>query len=316
MTDPTGGTPLISASMRAAYKSCPRKVFYRYVAGIQPKTGGSKAQAIGRAYHKALYLIRQGHKVPVAINEANKELIQDLQEFDLGLDAIEDEQSRLNAYILGYGIFYKDDPKQTAACEYEIRTDTEVAYIDCIQEIDGCKWVIEDKTTSRLDPNLEMALRLDEQLLNYNVLLNSEGILPKGIKYRQTLKTSTKRTKKETGTDYAHRVLDLYCGERNADFYREIPVAFGPAQLTAYSLQKDRLDRRIRQMFKTHTLTGWDCNPGECMGKWGPCEWLPLCANGTDQLGGQYIPNGKEPLDSGSFINKYLNPIHRGDKDE
>ena len=101
MYQPNTGPP-ISTSMRSSYKSCPRKTFHRYVAGIEVKRQDNPARAIGRAFHRGLELWREGEPAEQAINVAISGLRDSLVSQDMSEESDDciDHSARLSPRYL------------------------------------------------------------------------------------------------------------------------------------------------------------------------------------------------------------------------
>jgi radical SAM protein with 4Fe4S-binding SPASM domain len=121
--------------------------------------------------------------------------------------------------------------------------------------------------------------------------------------YRETKKTRTKRSKKETGQQYANRVNELYL-DPDSDNYREYKITFTNEELNHYRYEKLKLDMSIKQSFTFLQLDQWQRNSNECIGKFGPCDYLPLCSGSCDNINDLYRHNSKEPLDNGKYRKK------------
>ena len=298
--------PPISHSMRALFKSCPRKVFYRYVAGIEPDQD-SPALVIGSAFHKGLEVWRTTTDDSQAINDALDELTPKLVAMGKEDEYIEDEQSRVTAYLSGYFKVYADDLGKDIKSEVELKSANGklIAVLDGVftDEL-GKLWIIEDKTRASFSIQKDWLLPLDEQILNYAVMLVVSGVQPSnlgGCLFRETKKAGIKRTKKECRDAYFERVLDLY--SNSPECYQENVVYFDYDQVMKYRMENFYVDSQLAGMFKhTDMKACWYRNTGSCMSKYGACEFLQLCATGTDTTTMAYRANGKPPLDGGKFI--------------
>jgi hypothetical protein len=299
--------PDISASMRASFKTCPRRLFYRYVAGVEQKKTPSTALQLGRAFHFGLELWRSGEIMVDAVGRASSDLTTVLAATtDLNEDQIEDEVSRLEAMLGGYKAVFHEDKKFKWEVELKVEGEGEVAFIDAARVVNDCLFVVEDKTRAAFSDDTRMALRMDEQLLNYQICLEDAGYMVGGFFYRESRKPQVRRTKKETGRDYNSRVCRL-CIEERDKYYREFLVGFDPVEVERYRIERTMLDQRIRDHFAGGLachLEGWPRNSQSCLGKYGSCEFLALCANQSDIMGQAYQANNKEPLDGGEYRDK------------
>lgn len=306
--------PPISASMRNAWKSCQRKVFYRYVAGIETKTVTSPARAIGQAFHLGIEHWRNHEgETSVAVGNALTLLMNTMRQQGFGEERVVLEAIRLEAYLLGYFMRWETDIGRLGKRKQELKlvSGHEVGFVDSLYiDIKGGAWITEDKTTSQFDDNTPTMLHMDEQLLNYALLLMEAGYQVKGAIYRQTLKTRKEplKSKKETPADFRLRLINEYReptenGGPN-EHYREVIVNFDVENLNEYSAEKLDLDSEITSKLKRgRQLSDFQRNTYQCIGKFGPCDFLNLCAKRCDS-DLNFKPNGKEALDAGQYQRK------------
>jgi len=292
--------PALSTSMRSLYKSCPRKVFFRYVAGVEPKTIKSPALFMGRAFHMGLEQWRKVGNIPDAVRQGQACLLDGLQANGFEDAVIDAETAKLNAYLNGYTHRFGADRKRVWAPEVKVENQDEVAYFDAVFEDDGHVWVVEDKTRGRFAENLEWVLRVDDQLLSYACMAVDSGMHFGGFVYRETKKTTSRVTKKETVSQFAERMMTKYINEMD-DLYRECVISYSPQEIDRYRSEKYNLNIAIQSAFKIHSFENWPRNTANCAGPYGECPFLALCATGSDALGQRYQSNDKEPLDGGRF---------------
>lgn len=302
--------PNISSSMRSSWRSCGRKVFYRYVAGIEPLKR-SKALIMGSAYHAGLEAWRRGSD----LNQAMGVAVDQFCEATIGmLTGEETEQSanQLRAYLEGYFIHFgqydRDNGLHFVEQQMFEEGEGETGFADSLyRDVKGDYYIIEDKTAGRFeDPDvMNLSLKLNDQLISYVLALTTRGILVTSCLYRQVKKTQTSQTKKETPADYAKRIRDLYTApEAKGELYRVFEISFTQAELARWRLQKDRQNLEILSHFDLGEIDQWPMNPSNCVGAYGKCDYLTLCARGCDSSQREFKPNGKEPLDNGSYQRK------------
>ena len=286
--------------MRSAWRQCGRKVFYRYVAGIEPvKTG--KALVIGSAFHRGLEAIRTDDT-------------EHLENFvGAELERIEDRDDRavalaqVLAYLTGYqGAFRDEGESWVEVNPFSEYDQAEVGFVDKVARFpDGSLWIIEDKTTARFEDRelVAMALRMNDQIGTYTLAFRDRGIEVSGVKYRQVLKTQTRVKKTETVRDYGLRLIDSYLSEPTT-FYREISVSFSNEELDKWAVQKERENLDAIQYLDQYDIDRWPFNGSSCIGPYGACEYLKLCSRRCDGSQREFQPNGKAPLDGGKFQTK------------
>lgn len=296
--------PLLSHSMRSAWKSCERKVFYRYVAGIETRKPSNAARVIGSAFHTGLESWRKdSSSITPPIMDALTQLATSLEAIGITGDESLIERARLCAYLRGYFERFDGDADRPGkwSPEIELKTVEEIGFLDTLWiDMKGGAWIVEDKTTSMLDSHQPTALLLDEQLLNYALLLRHHMINVVGAIYRQTLKTKKRPHKGESIDKFQERLTADYIADQ--DNYREMILTFDQTQLNEYAVDRTLTNRDIKSAINHSTKLGdYRRNAGQCLGKFGPCDYLHLCAHRKDDGAQMFKPNGKEPLDGGKF---------------
>jgi CRISPR/Cas system-associated exonuclease Cas4 (RecB family) len=291
--------------MRTLFKTCPRKVYFRYVAGIQVKDQATKARIIGTLFHKGLESLRKGEYIYDVLSA----LREDLTVSNLGALTQQVEMIKLTAYLVGYKSHFSQDwdHLDKLKTEFKIVRDDEVCIIDALLENeDDTVDVIEDKTTSQFQGCLAESLVLNEQLLNYWEILRSIDVDVKTFRYRETLKSLHRPIKNEDHDSFRFRLEKLYVMEK--DRYREFEVQLLERELYSYISDKREIDFRIDDMvdqYKDREYFEWPKNSAACLGKWGACDYLTLCANKCAFINTEYETNGKDPIDNNAFINRY-----------
>jgi len=291
--------PKISPSMRSAWRQCPRKVFYRYVAAIEP-VRGKKAFAVGTAFHSGLEAWRSGCEVVeaghIAANVYRNSMLK------AGLEDDGYTSAQVCAYIQGYALKYFESDQGQRLIEVSAfeDDDSEAGFVDCILEIKGRHWIVEDKTAARFEDESAqlMALKLNDQIATYMFSV-SQKMKIEGVRFRQTKKTLTYPKKNEGLAEYSERILGIYT--ETSDNYRELILEKNAFDKTACLKQRDRDNMEILSHMDKFDLADWPYNCGNCVGMYGPCEYLQLCARGKDQAQRLFKPNGKEPIDGNKF---------------
>lgn len=292
--------PRLSHSLRNKYKECPRKVYFQYVAGIEPKAETGIARAIGTNFHVSLEMLRKGDKSLKQCVQAGVDMLAgDL--IDLKVAGHESMKciAQLEAYLVGYLAHFGNQAVHNWAIEIKIESGADKGYVDAIfQHEDGKTWVIEDKTTSIFSGDQEAALVLDDQLLTYAVMLDDLGHDVGGFIYRQTKKTRTYPRKDETIEQYRDRLVEEYT-TNHEKYYRQFEVKFSQQDIHSYRDEKNEINNRIEIDFiRSKGLQSWNRNSQACIGKFGTCDYLGLCSGQTTEA---YKPTEKGPLDYGKF---------------
>lgn len=303
MESPNHHLPQISPSMRNDWRSCPRKVFFRHIAAIRV-LGSKKAFAVGSAYHNGLEAWRNDPRrdaMAAGLVAANsyRTLIQRDGIADDGFTALQ-----VMAYVVGYAVRFALSDVGSVVAETHVFDDgdAEIGFADCVIEFpDGRKFVVEDKTTARFEDETQMAwaLRMNDQLSTYVAGLRGRGIDIHGGIYRQVKKTLTYPKKAESIEDYGNRVLEMYTTDQT--LYREFVVTWGDIELKRREKERERTNLQIVEWLDRTEFDEWPYNPSSCLGAYGPCDYVRLCANNRDGATRCYEPNGKRSIDNGSY---------------
>ena len=283
-----------SHSMRQSFSQCPRKIYFRYCAGIERKENLSDARTVGRSFHKGIELLR--HKMPL-----DEVLIYIRKELE-GCKEPETEEIKVSAYIRGYISAY-DDLQRDTKTEMRLEVGDDVGVVDCIAEDDrGSQYIIEDKTTASFDKDMEKALRLNDQICHNTWLCRENGIDIKGILYRETQKSVHKINKGESKDAFKTRMLALYMS--STDRYRQIAVDPSVFDFDLHAATISLVNQNIRAFSETFVhspVRSMPKNCWSCLGKYGACEFLPICSGTETDISLLYKPNLKSPWDCDSF---------------
>lgn len=289
----------ISYSMRQTFKSCPRKVYWKYFCGVERKMSESPSRIVGSAYHLGLETMRRTGDMNLAF-DAMKEYVIDSKYPWVKERDMQDNILRLEAYLMGYENKFFDLNHKWLDVEKEIKTEFESAYVDGLMvDEDGDIIVIEDKTRSYLTNNLPLVLRQSDQLLNYLTLLNQIGIDSNTCYYREVQKTKIKMGQTLSVDEYKLKLLMEYS---LGDKYQECVITFDKNEIEAYKNEKTLVDIVINICFEQSNLDYWPRNSDSCIGNYGQCDYLKLC--GSKKHYDEYKMNEKVPYDDGLIRKK------------
>jgi hypothetical protein len=311
------GLPKVSFGMRSAWKKCQRKVFFRYVAGIEPKCMNGPSLMVGSAFHHGLELWRKAtnsqhpERVAEVVGMATEGLRTEMIAKGFA-DTADLESLRLEAYLRGYFKRYAHDAVRLPGhgAEQTIEGEHDIGVLDGLHYDEATKTatMVEDKTRGDLADERPVALHIDEQVLNYADMLSRSGlhVLHVRVLYRETAKTRTKPNKGETLSAYGARVLGIYTDETNwPKCFREIDTTVDWDEARSYARERGEVDTAIRGKMQAHKLLdGYARNSDQCIGPYGACEFLDACVNKVApvlNVAQLFKPNGKAPLDGGAF---------------
>jgi hypothetical protein len=280
-------------------------VFFRDIAAIDT-VAGRRALIVGKAYHAGLEWWRRqpvNKKDPeAAAHFAASQYRQYAAEEKVALDTY--TASQVFAYVLGYCGRFAEAEEEVVEQQVFEDGDGESGTADCVSKFaDGTIWVVEDKTTARFDnaEAMQMSLIFNDQISTYVHALRTRGIDVKGAKYRQVRKTMTKQTQKESTEDYLKRIVDIYTGEESATLYREFTVTWSDAEMDRCLRQRDRENMDIISHLDIYDVEKWPYNPLNCIGPYGPCDFVQLCAKRRDASQRLYQPSERTPYDGGNY---------------
>jgi hypothetical protein len=298
--------PAKSYSMRQMFKACPRKIYWRYIAGVKPVKPMSKALITGTYFHRGLEALRSGDSVDEAHGNIVDEYAGDLEAITSDLVEIDSELIKLYVYLKGYDLYFANDKLSTWEVESLMTLSKEIAYIDAIERTQyGDLYIIENKTTSYMSGSLTKSLKLNEQIHNYVLMALENGVRAYSVKYRETLKSRMKIKKnKESLTSFQERLLDHYLNPDN-DCYRETVVTPTKMDLVLARKNNAAWNADIDKLFKAKKLEQVPYNCQSCMGLYGACDYLPLCSDTAEV--NSYMESGKQPLDDGEALETLKN---------
>jgi hypothetical protein len=300
--------PLLSSSMRTMWRNCPRKVFYRYMAAIEPRRA-PRPLVVGTALHRGIEAWRRSpeiRRMPAMAAQIGWDQFR-IEAAARGLPDDGYTGAQVAAYVAGYLLRFGAIDKGTELVECQVFGDAEGAdgetgYCDALVRYpDGQLWIVDDKTSTAWhdEETLALSLKLDDQLASYVAGLTQKGIAVAGARMRQIRKTQTRPNKNESHEQYAERVMDIYTD--NETLYRELVVEFEAPELGRAAAQRERDNLAILSHLDIPDIERWPYNPSSCRGAYGPCEFIELCTLGRDRAEPRFKPKSKGPLDGGAY---------------
>jgi hypothetical protein len=294
--------------MREAWKSCQRKVYYRWIGGIRRKAPDNPARAVGRAYHLGLELWRQGHMPTQAVSVAREDLEASLRKMKNPGD-IESELAKLDAYLCGYFKRFPDDPhREWSEAELKLEWRGEIGFIDTVFRDENDTLIILDDKTSGMKPHDDLgeALQLNDQLLSYVCMMQDLGYHDSDtILYRVVVKTKSLPQKKKAKGKITIEKPELFYQRMQRDYlkgdkYYEFKVTFTQGQINQYRQEKEKVNDDLTFILNsTNAEKRVTRNSSECIGKFGPCDYLGLCSGSCSSPKHVYETTGNLPMDGG-----------------
>lgn len=141
-----------------------------------------------------------------------------------------------------------------------------VGKIDKLVALEGKRWIVEDKTTSDINPALRDTLRVDTQLCLYSAC--REQFEADGIIYRVVSKPKQRRKKEESWQDYTQR---CEC--------EALELRFSFDELDVQGCL-DRLEVVRKEVEGKESPELFACNPNNCLQFHSPCPYYAQCHDG------------------------------------
>ena len=205
-----------------------------------------------------------------------------------GLQNLEQNVAILTAVLPGYFRFYKSDFRKDYWAELEqvFRVPSPVKGVALIGRIDGAfrpnkkeLWLFESKTKSRIEEdNLADSLTFDFQNSLYQYALQKKyGVQPSGVLYNIIRRPGQKLKKEESLPDFSARIEEEVRKDPSYYFIR-FEVAVPRTELKRFEHELEIILTEFISWWKGEIATYR--NTSACMQRFGPCRFLPLCANG------------------------------------
>lgn len=292
---------LLTHSRMSSAKSCLRRHYFAYELGIRPNRD-SQPLRMGAAFHLGIDLLAQGVDPVESASRAvaGYEVVPQWCASEEDVDEWMIEREIVARLIVGYHLRWGRENVEIVATEQAFILPIKnletggvtpnfrfAGKIDKIAKLpDGRLAIIEHKTTSSIDDDYWMRLRLDTQISGYMLAARVMGHDVTTVLYDVVRKPSIRpkliRGVRETIAQFGDRLaLDL---TERPDFYfarREIP-----------RLESD-LDEFLAELWQQQQLlrecqrTGrWYRNTNSCLHPF-KCPYFALCCNGvnaTDQI--------------------------------
>lgn len=228
----------------------------------------SKPFVVGRVFHKVLeYTLHAKLDTEYLLKCCT----------EAGLDDV--ERYRIAAMVLKYIDMYNVLNLACVKCEIEVVNEYMLGYIDAVfNDVYGNWYIVDLKTASRINSNLENKLASDEQLNLYTyckdtvaTLLNLDKDKFKGVLYCVVSKPSLKMSSKETPKEFVSR-----CKENIDACTFEVPFEnLIPSE--TFERHKERYARALELHNGARPLK----NLSYCESFFRPCEYYSQCHNST-----------------------------------
>lgn len=292
----------LTNSARQTYLHCPQKYEYSYVYGLAPRRQ-SIPFLVGGLFHDELdkmytagELDAEGMAKRVA--EACERACSTEGITAEDSDKIWMQQSIVKGMLTGYAALYleKDmDAWEILETEGSFEVHLPGGWVyrgkkDMVirNKKTNMVFLVEHKTTARLDAGYVAKLPMDNQILGYAWARRemiqqdpkaAKGMRPfAGVVYNVTKKPQIRQRQTETLAQYLKRVEEDYALNAGTYFYRET-LTFSDADLDRFEKQ---LKLFISHIDRAHEEKSFIQNAGHCTAM-GVCPFMSLCLNGVNK---------------------------------
>lgn len=261
----------LSYSSASLMRGCEQRYYYYKVAKIDIDPDASKDSAafnVGKAFH---YILEESkHVKPAKMGPLLEDCVKyfNLQENEIGL---------VHAMVLKYLRLRSKQNMRCVGCEYVIKSDLTVGFVDLIEEdLDtGLWWISDMKTAKTFYPTTVSRLPMDRQLNLYTnymeQIAEAYGLDPKkfgGCRYKVTTKSSAKQRKNESYNEYVMRLVDSYIKSYDIIVPKE---KLNPKSVMAEHKRLHKRSLKLREGAKPTQ------NFGYCESYFKPCEYWSNC---------------------------------------
>lgn len=278
----------VSASKKACWNECFKKYFFRYIEGLRPKKISSALRS-GSAIHAGIEHLLQNIGKPWNQDDIFEVMTKGFLR-DGAILSDEDMIELMKAIEAVESWFHHDplgvlDPKPNIAL---VRTEGEfcvsvgyarraVGFYDALIEINHELWLIEHKTTSRLDAKYYQNLLRDEQASMYIYAARKEGFEVQGVLYNIIQKPSLRLKKNETSEEFIKRIREWYGEENRFKVHR---VLRNSNQMAEF--ERD-LVATMADMRRVERSGNFYRSPSVCNSSYFGCEFESICLEDTPE---------------------------------
>lgn len=284
---------VLTNSSRSMFLNCQQKYKYAYEELLTPKQGKGFLE-VGNIFHKAHEKILFKTPLPEVQSFIRAEVKKSRRGFIGDSTKFEKDSSIIEGMIVGYhknqGVLKNAKiplikGKPAVELPFEIRVTPDVVLmgkIDALVKLDDGYWLVEHKSTGRLDGNYIDKLPINSQITTY--LWAMQRFLPKeiaqmlrGVIYNVMGKTQIRRTQKESETQFLDRLIEEYLAPINrSKYYFQRKYLRTSAQLERFHSELLDTAENITRCQKSGR---WQQNEFFCT-YYGKCEFLQLCVQG------------------------------------
>jgi len=279
---------ILTNSSRSDFLNCRQKFKYVYVMGLVPR----KMQVpfiVGDLFHK---IVEQFYKKEFTfkwacetIDKKIKEVLKENVGFidDEEIKGLTKQGAMLKGIAKAYAQVYKEDNKAWKVLSTELPFKIKIPFgwayagkLDMLVRVNKDMFVVEHKTTSRLDEGYISRLPLDNQIIGYSwAVLKLYKQMPRGVFYNVVRKTKLKGGAMEKLEALSKRIIDDYLLNPSKYFYRE-KLVFSSNDLQRFQMELFKL---VEEMETCEEKGFYYKNPAACT-LYNRCPYMSLCIGG------------------------------------
>lgn len=295
---------IITHSSLECFKQCRQKFKFRYIEGICPVTK-SNALEFGSQMHLILQHLFECVEAQQTKGDTEydpKESVIDrlCQMVEIAdMEAI--DRAKLKGLIIGYvNKWYESDCQEYVIIDVEHEFSFQIPHykisykptfvgkVDGIvkRKSDGKYFILEHKTAAIIDDDYIAQKQIDSQTMTYACFIQETmGIKVSGAIHDIITKQKIRLKKGETEEQFCQRLID----DVTNDNFNRIVVEFDESEMIGFVSELDNAIEDVVFCDKYYKCTG------QCIGRYGACEYLPLCRNKCDLSGLEGLYTQRKP---------------------
>ena len=279
----------LTNSARNEFLNCRKKFYYSYMCGLSPRTL-QVPFLVGGLFHDELERMYTDKKWD--LESADKRITKAIHVAIVESDILDDREAQglwqqraiLKGILKGYKAKYKKDKTwKIRSAEEKFRIELKNGWkyagmIDMLIFKGQQLFIVEHKTTSRLDQGYVGRLPLDNQIIGYSwAVFKLLKKMPKGVIYNVVKKTQLRQGGAEKFENYLKRVTEDYVLNPTKYYYRET-LLFTKKDLQSFQIELYKL---IEEIERCEDTGFYYRNPTACT-MYGKCLFMPLCTMGMN----------------------------------
>lgn len=257
---------LFSHSRINCFKQCPKLYQYKYIDRLEPLGADTKALSMGKAFHTGV----EHADVQACIDYMNQDeyFMDQNTEIDKAICI-----AMVEAFIRKYPQCKNWIHEKHLTCNLTGgESDDFQLYIDGLEKDRDGYWIIELKTSSRVDDCYIKKLEFNDQISRYWHAAEENGYKILGVKYYVVKKPLLRQKQSETLQQFINRLVERLMEDDNII---DLVIDRTSEQI------KDCIDDTIEDIKTIRNTTRFTKNLCSC-GIYGTCPYMELCMGTKD----------------------------------